>query len=141
MRPGRVHPNWLAPRLVAEAMRREEACLSAGGALVATTGRFTGRSPKDKFFVAQRDLADIVDWGPVNQPLEARPFAGLLRRAGEHVAGCELFVQDLFAGADPAHRLKVRAGTDQPGHALVAGNMFIRPAVADLECFQPDWTV
>jgi phosphoenolpyruvate carboxykinase (ATP) len=141
MRPGRVHPNWLAPRLVAEAMRREEACLSAGGALVATTGRFTGRSPKDKFFVAQRDLADIVDWGPVNQPLEARHFAGLLRRAVEHVAGCELFVQDLFAGADPAHRLKVRVVTEQAWHSLFARNMFIRPAAADLECFQPDWTV
>ena len=141
LRPGRVHRNWLAHRLVAEAVRREEACLSAGGALVATTGRFTGRSPKDKFLVAHRDLADVVDWGPVNQPLEARHFAGLLRRAVAHVAGSELFVQDLFAGADPAHRLKVRVITEQAWHSLFARNMFIRPAADELAGFQPDWTV
>ena len=141
LRPGRVHRNWLAPTLVAEAVRREEACLSAGGALVATTGRFTGRSPKDKFLVAHRDLADVVDWGPVNQPLEARHFAGLLRRVMAHVAGSELFVQDLFAGADPAHRLKVRVITEQAWHSLFARNMFIRPAADELAGFQPDWTV
>ena len=118
--------------LVAEALRREEARLSADGALVATTGRFTGRSPKDKYFVAYPELQDEIDWGATNQPLEPRRFAGLLRRAVAHVAGRELFAQDLYAGADPTHRLRVRVITEQAWHSLFARNMFIRPSAAEL---------
>ena len=126
---------------MAAALVREEARLSADGALVATTGRFTGRSPKDKFFVAYAEISGEIDWGATNQPMEPRHFAGLLRRAIAHVAGRELFVQDLYAGADPAHRLKVRVVTEQAWHSLFARNMFIRPPQAELAGFAPDWTV
>jgi phosphoenolpyruvate carboxykinase (ATP) len=140
-RPARVLRNLTPPALITEALRREEAALSADGALAATTGRFTGRSPKDKFFVAYPELRGEVDWGAANQPLEARHFAHLLRRAVAYVDGRELFAQDLFAGADPEHRLRVRVVTEQAWHSLFARNMFIRPAPPDLAGFQPDWTV
>lgn len=139
--PGRLRRNLVPARLVAEALRRGEAELAAEGALAATTGRFTGRSPKDKFFVAHPELRESIDWNPNNQPLAPERFAGLLRRAVAHVAGRELFVQDLFAGADPAHQLKVRVVTEQAWHNLFARNMFIRPSPAELEGFEPDWTV
>ena len=141
MRPGRVLRNLLPPALIAEALRRDEVVLSADGAVVATTGRFTGRSPKDKYFVAHPELAREIDWGTANQPLEARQFAGLLRRALAHVEGRDLFVQDLYAGADPAHRLKVRVVTEEAWHNLFARNMFIRPPREALDGFAPDWTV
>ena len=141
MRPGRVLRNLLPPALIAEALRRDEVVLSADGAVVATTGRFTGRSPKDKYFVAHPELAREIDWGTANQPLEARQFAGLLRRALTHVEGRDLFVQDLYAGADPAHRLKVRIVTEEAWHNLFARNMFIRPPREALAGFAPDWTV
>ncbi|MGD9511581.1 MAG: phosphoenolpyruvate carboxykinase [Geminicoccaceae bacterium] len=141
MRPGRVLRNLLPPALIAEVLRRDEAVLSAGGAVVATTGRFTGRSPKDKYFVAHPELAREIDWGTANQPMEARQFAGLLRRALAHVEGRDLFAQDLHAGADPAHRLKVRVITEQAWHSLFARNMFIRPPREALAGFEPDWTV
>ena len=141
MRPGRVLRNLLPPALIAEALRRDEVVLSADGAVVATTGRFTGRSPKDKYFVAHPELAREIDWGTANQPLEARQFAGLLRRALTHVEGRDLFVQDLYAGADPAHRLKVRVVTEEAWHNLFARNMFIRPPREALAGFAPDWTV
>jgi phosphoenolpyruvate carboxykinase (ATP) len=141
MRPARVLRNLLPPALITEALRREEAILSACGAIVATTGRITGRSPKDKFFVAHPALKGEIDWSASNQPLEARHFAGLMRRAMAHVDGRELFVQDLHAGADPAHRLKVRVITEQAWHSLFARNMFIRPPVTGLAAFAPDWTV
>jgi phosphoenolpyruvate carboxykinase (ATP) len=141
MRPGRVLRNLLPPALIAEALRRHEAVLSADGAVVATTGRFTGRSPKDKYFVAHPELAREIDWGTANQPLEARQFAGLVRRALAHVEGRDLFVQDLYAGADPAHRLKVRVVTEEAWHNLFARNMFIRPPREALAGFAPDWTV
>jgi phosphoenolpyruvate carboxykinase (ATP) len=139
-RPGRVWRNLQPARLVSEAIRRDEAQLSADGAIVATTGRFTGRSPKDKFFVAWPERTDI-DWGSTNQPLDPERFTGMLRRAVAHVNGRELFVQDLFAGADPAHRLRVRVITEQAWHNLFARNMFIRPSPAELEGFEPDWVV
>jgi phosphoenolpyruvate carboxykinase (ATP) len=139
-RPGRVWRNLQPSRLIMEAVRRGEVQLGAGGAVVATTGRFTGRSPKDKFFVAWPELEGI-DWGSTNQPLEPARFEGLRARAVRHVEGRELFVQDLFAGADPAHRLKVRVVTEQAWHNLFARNMFIRPPAAALEGFEPDWVV
>ena len=141
LRPGQVYWNLGAPALVAAALRRHEAQLSADGALVACTGRFTGRSPKDKFFVAHPEISREIDWGPTNQQMEARHFAGLLRRGLAHVQGGELFVQDLYAGADPDHRIRVRVITEQAWHSLFARNMFIRPPQAELAGFQPDWTV
>ena len=141
MKPAGVRRNLLPPALVTEALRRHEVVLSADGALVATTGRFTGRSPKDKYFVAHADLAQDIDWGPANQPIEARRFAGLVRRALSHVGDRELFVQDLHAGADPRHRLRVRVLTEQAWHALFARNMFIRPPQEELADFEPDWTI
>ncbi|MFO1073558.1 MAG: phosphoenolpyruvate carboxykinase [Geminicoccaceae bacterium] len=140
-RPGRIWRNLHPAHLISEALRRGEAQLSAGGALVATTGKFTGRSPKDKFFVAYPELAETIDWGSVNQALAPEQFKGLLKRAVEHLAGRELFVQELLAGADPTHRIKVRVITEQAWHNLFARNMFIRPPAAALEGFTPDWTV
>lgn len=140
-RPARLRRNLRPAQLVAEAIRREEAALSAEGALVATTGRFTGRSPKDKYFVAYPELEDSIDWGTTNQPLEPKRFEGLLQRAIRHLTDRELFVQDLYAGADPAHRLRVRVVTEQAWHNLFARNMFIRPEPNELQGFEPDWTV
>ena len=140
-RPARLWGNLHPARLVGEALRRGEAQLSAHGALVATTGKFTGRSPRDKFFVAHPELQETIDWSAINQPLEPERFEGLLRRAAAHVAGRELFVQDLFAGADPTHRLRVRVATEQAWHNLFARNMLIRPTPEELAGFAPDWTV
>lgn len=140
-RPERLWRNLAPAQLVAEALKRGEAQLSAGGALAATTGKFTGRSPRDKFIVAHPDLQESIDWGPTNQSMEPERFAGLLRRAADHVAGRALFMQDLLAGADPAHRLRVRVITEQAWHNLFARNMFIRPAPLEVQGQEPDWTV
>ena len=141
LRPARALRNLGPAVLVTEALRREEAVLSAGGALAATTGRCTGRSPKDRFLVAHADLNDEIDWGEVNQPMSTRSFAALVRRALAYAEGRELFVQDLFAGADPAHRLHVRVITEHAWHSLFARNMFLRPARHELVDFTPAWTV
>lgn len=143
LRPERLFRNLHPAGLVTEALRRGEARLSAAGALVAETGRFTGRSPNDKYVVRQDGHEDRIDWGPANQPLAPERFVRLLHRAFVHLhgSGRSLFVQDLFAGADPAHRLRVRVVTEQAWHSLFARNMFIRPAPQDLQGFEPDWTV
>ena len=140
MRPSRLHRNLPAARLVGDALARGEACLAASGALVATTGQFTGRSPKDKFFVEHAALRDSIDWGPTNQGIAAEAFERLRRDMAASAKGRELYVQDLWAGADARHRLKVRVITEQAWHSLFARNMLIRPPAGQAEG-EPDWTI
>jgi phosphoenolpyruvate carboxykinase (ATP) len=139
-RPARVLANLEPARLVTEALLRREAELSAHGALVATTGRFTGRSPNDKFFVDHPELRETIDWS-ANQGMRPTDFARLRQDMLAHVEGQELFVQDLHAGADPAHRRNVRVITEQAWPSLFARNMFRRPDPSELDGFRPDWTV
>ena len=139
-RPARLYQNLSPSRLVAMSVSRGETELSADGALVAHTGKFTGRSPNDKYVVEHSPLTDDVDW-TANRPLDTGAFRYLRSRALKHMRGREFFVQDLYAGADHDHRLKVRVITEQAWHALFARNMFIRPPQQDLPAFEPDWTV
>ena len=104
---GRTHFNLSPASLVEHSIRRNEAKLAANGAIVGYTNR-TGRSPKDKFIVKDETTAHSVAWGAVNAPFEPEKFDALYARVMEHLRGRELFVQDLFCGADPAYRLPVR---------------------------------
>jgi phosphoenolpyruvate carboxykinase (ATP) len=137
-----VHANLAAPGLIAHALRRGEGRLSADGAFIAVTGVHTGRSVQDKFVVDDPAVRDAVWWGRINQPMAPEKFAGLSARIRRWLASQpELFVQDLYAGADPAHRIRVRLVTTQAWHALFARNMFIRPRREELEGFAPDYVI
>ncbi|MCB1972071.1 MAG: phosphoenolpyruvate carboxykinase [Geminicoccaceae bacterium] len=138
--PGTVHRNLAPAVLVSMAVCRGEAELSADGALTARTGQFTGRSPRDKHIVRYPSIEDSIDW-KANRALDPARMRGMVERAMAHIKGRELFVQDLHAGADRQHRLKVRVITEQAWHNLFARNMFIRPERDELERFTPDWTV
>ena len=106
---GKVHWNQVAPELIQAAIRRGEGELADMGPFVAVTSPHTGRSPNDKFVVREGDTQKDVDWGKVNQPLEPKHFDTLLADVRAYLDNApELFVQDLYAGADPAHRLSVR---------------------------------
>jgi phosphoenolpyruvate carboxykinase (ATP) len=104
---------------------------------VVDTGRFTGRSPKDKFVVREPGSEARIWWGKVNQPLEEDNFDGLRAKVVAHLEGRDLYVVDAFAGADPAHRVGVRVITDRPYHALFAKTMFIEPTGDELDDFEP----
>ena len=97
---GRTHYNLSPGLLVEQSILRGEAKLAANGSLVGYTNR-TGRSPKDKFIVKDEITAGKVAWGAVNAPIEPEKFDALYERVMEHLRGRELFVQDLFCGADP----------------------------------------
>jgi len=140
-RPARLFWNLQPARLVADALARQEAQVCATGALVATTGKFTGRSPGDKFFVDYPEFHDSLDWGKSNQALAPDSYMQLREDLLRWLNGRELYVQDLYAGADPAHRLNVRVVTEQAWHSLFAYNMFIRPTRHERLAFVPDWTV
>src|SRR5512147_3116744 len=100
-----VYWNLSTPQLYEEAVRRHEGRLAHLGPLVVRTGQHTGRSPNDKFIVHELSCDEKVWWGKVNRPLDPNKFELLHRRLLAYLQGKDLFVQDCFAGADPAYRL------------------------------------
>ena len=112
--------------------------MSEDGAIVAETGTYTGRSPDDKFIVREPSSEKDVWWGDVNRPFLG-DYNSLFNKVATHLANRAVFVQDLFAGADPDYRLSVRVITELAWHNLFARNMFIRPSQEQLQTFEPDW--
>ena len=129
------------PVLYEHAVRRGEGEVVAGGSFSVNTGAFTGRTPRDKYIVEEPGTKDTVWWGKINQPVSPERFDSLHQRMLAYLQGRELFVQDLYAGADPAYRLPVRVVTDSAWHSLFSRNMFIRPPAAELAGFEPAFTI
>ncbi len=129
---GVVHRN-LSPAILYEyAIRREEGEVVAGGPFNAITAPHTGRSPGDKFVVREPTSAADLWWGKINTPLTPEHFEQLRNDVRDYLnRRDELFVRDVFAGADPAHRIRVRFVTTNAWHTLFVYNMFIRPKAAD----------
>ncbi len=138
--PGRIYANLSSAELTEHAVRRGEALLSDMGALTATTGSRTGRSPKDKFTVKEGHAIERVDWTS-NQPLEPAAFARLRDLVRAYLQCRELFVFDGYAGADPRYRLSLRVVTEKAWHSLFARCLFLRPKPEELTGFVPEWTV
>jgi phosphoenolpyruvate carboxykinase (ATP) len=135
-----IHYNLIEPALVEAAVARGEGHLGKGGAFLCTTGKFTGRSPKDKFVVRTATTENTI-WWDNNAPMTPAAWALLKADMLAHVQGNELFVQDLYAGADPAHRVDVRMITELAWHNLFIRHLLRRPSRAELETFQPEWTI
>ncbi|TMF98264.1 MAG: phosphoenolpyruvate carboxykinase (ATP) [Chloroflexi bacterium] len=133
--------NLSPAALYEEAIRRSEAAIVSTGALTAETGKHTGRSPRDKFFVREPTSQDAIWWHPGNQPIASARFDGLLARMDEYIASHDVYTQDVFACADPRYRLRVRVISELAWHSLFAHNLFIRPAAEELMTFEPDFTV
>ena len=138
--PIRIHANLTPPMLIEHALRRGEGILTNRGAFTAVTAPHTGRSAKDKFLVDDPSLVERI-WWEKNVRLETEAFDRLLEDVRAHLDAREVFVQDLFAGADPAYRLPVRFVTPNAWHALFVRNMFIRALPAELAQFRPSFTV
>ncbi len=139
---GKVHWNFVAPELVEAAIRRKEGVLAEMGPFVGVTSPHTGRSPNDKFVVKEPSTERDVDWGKVNQPISPEHFNTLRKDVQSYLNGLdELFIQDLYCGADTATRLSVRYIMPNAWHANFVRNMFIRPELSELASFAPNFTV
>ena len=136
----RTWHNLSPAELYEHAIRRGEAHVVATGALDAETGQHTGRSPKDKFFVKEPSSESRIWWGG-NRPIAPEKFDRLLQKMVDFVSENEIYVQDVFACADPRYRLKVRVVTELAWHSLFARNLFIRPTPDERQGFSPDFTV
>ncbi|MEH7829792.1 phosphoenolpyruvate carboxykinase [Gemmobacter denitrificans] len=137
---GNVYYNDIEPALVEAAVSRGEGKLGKGGAFLCTTGQFTGRSPKDKFVVRTPSVENTI-WWENNAPMAPDAFDRLHADMLEHMKGGDYFVQDLFAGADPAHRLDVRVVTELAWHGLFIRHLLRRPAREELDSFVPEFTI
>ncbi|MGA3317318.1 MAG: phosphoenolpyruvate carboxykinase (ATP) [Candidatus Korobacteraceae bacterium] len=137
----KVHRNLFPAPLTEAALRRGEAELAAGGSLVAETGKRTGRSPKDKFTIKDALTENKVAWGSANQPFPPDKFDALYERVLDYLKGKELFVQDLFSGADPKYRLPIQVINEYAWHNLFVRQLFIRPAAEELKTHQPEFTI
>lgn len=138
---GRVHRNLSVPSLVELIINRKEGILSLTGALSVKTGKFTGRSPDDKYIVDDEVTHSVVDWGKVNHAISEENFDKIFRRMKSHVEDGEFFIFDGFVGADPENRLPIRIINNRAWHNLFARQLFIRPTQEELEDFKPEFTL
>ena len=137
-----VHWNLVTARLVETAVARGEGKLSADGPLVVETGSHTGRSPRDKFMVRDAETENTVWWGKTNLAMSPEHFATLKTDflAALHEKE-DLFVQDLYGGSQPEHRVGVRVVNELAWHNLFIRTMLVRPEEAELRGFRPDYTI
>jgi phosphoenolpyruvate carboxykinase (ATP) len=134
--------NYSPASLVEEAVCRFEAELSADGALIASTGKHTGRSPNDKFVVKHPELNDKpICWGKINSPISPEKFDQLYQKLLAYYQGRDVFVQDLRVGAHPNYSLPIRVITEKAWHNLFAQNLFIRLPQDQLVGHIPQYTV
>ena len=124
---GEVYWNLSPAELNEHAIRNGEGSFAANGAIVCTTGVHTGRSPKDKFIVQEDETKSQIWWGPVNQPISEENFEALHQKILAHYRGRNLYVRDMFAGADEATRIPIRVVTETAWHNLFASQLFIKP--------------
>lgn len=133
--------NLAVAKLVESALCNGEGHLTSTGALQVTTGKYTGRSPKDKFIVRESDTADHVAWGDVNQAITSEQFDSLYNKTINYMKNRKLFVFDGYAGADLAYRLPVRFINEYAWQNLFIQQLFIRPTTNELLTHEPEFTV
>ncbi|MBO9619729.1 MAG: phosphoenolpyruvate carboxykinase (ATP) [Niabella sp.] len=128
--------------LIDETLKQQMGVLNDTGALVISTGKFTGRSPKDKFIVEDVLTADTIDWGNFNNALDEKYFDIILADVQQYLNEREkLWVRDSYACAAPEYRLNIRVINELPWMNLFANNLFLRPTEEELEFFKPEWHI
>ncbi|MEA4882585.1 MAG: phosphoenolpyruvate carboxykinase (ATP) [Clostridia bacterium] len=139
--PGAIHHNLSLPSLIEAALANGEGVLSATGALCVATGKYTGRSPEDKFVVDEPESHDRIAWGNVNKPFSQERFDALYRRVMAYLQGRQVYVFDGFAGADPAYELPIRVINQYAWQNAFITQLLLRPSAEQLKSHKPSFTV
>jgi len=135
-----VFYNLEVCELVEHAIRNGEGILAAKGALVSRTGKYTGRTPKDKYIVRDSETEGTVSWD-TNSEMSPQVFFDLVGKANNFIKGKKLYVVDTYGGADPDHRIRARFVLQKAWHALFIKQLLIRPSAEELKTYEPDWTI
>ncbi|HJW21921.1 MAG TPA: phosphoenolpyruvate carboxykinase (ATP) [Candidatus Limnocylindrales bacterium] len=136
-----IRRNLSTAELYEDALREGEGVIAGEGPLVVRTGKHTGRSPKDKFIVQEPSSEAKIWWGDVNHPLDEEHYDRLRARLMDYVRDRRLYSQDMFIGAHPTHRRSLRVYTETAWASIFARNLFRRPTLAELEAFEPNFTI
>ena len=136
-----IHYQLSPEELTEQTVQRGEGVLNDTGALLINTGKFTGRSPKDKFTVKDELTEKTVHWNDFNIPFKEEQFFRIREKMLAYLAGKEIWVRDCYACADDNFRLRLRVINENPWSNLFCYNMFIRPRTEDLESFVPHWHI
>lgn len=138
----KIHANLGTSALVEHALQRGEGKLTRDGALLVDTGKFTGRSVKDKYIVRDAVSEGPINWGPINQPMTGEHWANLKADFLTAVKDQdELYVADLFGGSQPEYRVNVRVITQMAWHCLFVRTLLVRPTADELAAFAPEYTI
>lgn len=138
---GTAYWNLTPAELVEETIIQGQGILSNTGALAVDTGKFTGRSPKDRFVVCDENTENTVFWGDVNIKFTPEKFDALYQRMRAYLTNKDLYVRDAKACADPTYNMKIRVVTEFPWSNMFASNMFLRPSDEEIQSFEPDWHI
>jgi len=133
--------NLTPEELTEHSIKKDLGVLSDTGALVVYTGKFTGRSPKDRFIVEDDITRDAVDWNHINMPLSSENFDKLHKKVLNSLRGKEVYIKDAAVAADPKYRMNVRLVAELPWLAQFANNMFLRLSKEEIVDYEPEWTV
>lgn len=134
--------NLVPAALVEKTIIKGQGQLSSTGALVVKTGKFTGRSPKDRYIVKDALTENSVDWGDINIPISGDTFSKLFSKITKYADSLEeVYVRDAHACANPNYKLNVRVYAEYPWQSMFVYNMFLRPSANDLKDFSPEWKV
>jgi len=137
-----IHYQLNPDELVQDTLRTGAGVLSDTGALVISTGEFTGRSPKDKFIVKDELTTHTINWNDFNLPIEEKCFHTVKQKITNYLnQQPEIWIRDAYACADQDYRIRIRVVNEKPSMNLFAYNMFLRPSEEELESFNPEWTI
>src|SRR6185437_5341869 len=136
-----AHWNLSSEELVNKTLELGQGVLNDTGALCVSTGKFTGRSPKDKFTVKDSYTENSVDWGDINIPISPDVFDKLYNKVCKYLDGKEVWVRDSYACGDPAFRLNIRVINEMPWANLFCNDLFLRPTEEEIKTQNPDWLI
>jgi len=139
--PSKLYRNLSVDDLVQTAVARNEGVINSTGSLSVNTGKYTGRSPDDRFIVYDDKTRNTIDWGKINHQFQSDKFEKILEKMKHFVDGKDLFVFDGFVGADKENQLSIRVINDHVWQSLFARQLFIRPSKEELENHKPEFTV
>lgn len=137
----KVHYQLAPPRLVEKALEAGEGSLSDTGAITVLTGKYTGRSPHDRFIVDEPSVHDDIEWGEVNMPIKEEYFNRVYDKLTDYLQEKEVFVFDGFAGADPKYRRNFRIVNEYASQNLFIRDLLIRPTEEELMDYEPEFNV
>ncbi|SFS77023.1 phosphoenolpyruvate carboxykinase (ATP) [Paenibacillus sp. 453mf] len=138
---GVVHDNLSVPSLIELALARNEGRLTSTGALQVLTGKYSGRSPKDKYIVDEPGITNSIHWGSVNRPISEAHFLRMYEKAQNYMNSRDVFVFDGFAGGDREYQMKFRVVTELAWHNLFMHQLLVRPTADNPFTGQPDFTI